>query len=130
MQAGFERGMNWVDTAEAYGAGHSEELVGQAIAKRDDILVFSKVVFKPFGSGLDAVGIRTGAQASLRREVLALYQIHLPDPTIPIEESWGAMARLVEEGLVRFTRSQEQKLLSGRKNSLNSLQEGNYGHDH
>jgi hypothetical protein len=50
-----------------------------------------------------------------------------PDLTVPIEESWGAMARLVEEGLVRFTLSQEQKLLSGRENSL---QEGNYGHDH
>jgi aryl-alcohol dehydrogenase-like predicted oxidoreductase len=105
MRAGFDRGINWVDTAEVYGAGRSEELVGQAIAGRGDIMVFTKVAPKPFGSGLDAAGIRAGAEASLRRlgrEILDLYQIHLPDPQVPLEESWGAMTRLVEEGLVRY----------------------------
>jgi aryl-alcohol dehydrogenase-like predicted oxidoreductase len=94
-----------VDTAEAYGAGRSEELVSQAVAGQDDVMVFTKVLFEPFGSGLDAAGIRAGAQASLRRlgrEVLDLYQIHLPDPEIPVEESWGAMAQLVDEGLARY----------------------------
>lgn len=64
-----------------------------------------KVIFQPFGSGLDAVGIRAGAEASLRRlgrEALDLYQLHLPDPAIPVEESWGAMTELVDEGLVRY----------------------------
>jgi aryl-alcohol dehydrogenase-like predicted oxidoreductase len=82
--------VSWVDTAEAYGAGRSEELVGQAVAGRDEIMVFTKVIFQPFGSGLDAAGIRAGVEASLRRlgrEVLDLYQIHLPDPQIPVEES-------------------------------------------
>ena len=105
MRAGFDRGINWVDTAEAYGAGRSEELVGQAIAGRGDVMAFTKVAPKPFGSGLDAAGIRAGAEASLRRlgrEILDLYQIHLPDPQVPLEESWGAMTRLVEEGLVRY----------------------------
>jgi aryl-alcohol dehydrogenase-like predicted oxidoreductase len=105
MHAAFARGVTWVDTAEAYGAGRSEELVGQAVAGRDDVMVFTKVVFQPFGSGLDAAGIRAGAEGSLRRlrrEVLDLYQLHLPDPAIPVEESWGAMARLVDEGLVRY----------------------------
>src|SRR5919202_1265507 len=105
MHAAFARGVTWVDTAEAYGAGRSEELVGQAVAGRDDVMVFTKVVFQPFGSGLDAAGIRRGAEASLRRlrrDVLDLYQIHLPDPVVPVEESWGAMARLVDDGLVRY----------------------------
>ena len=104
MRAAFDKGVTWVDTAEAYGAGRSEELVGQAIAGRDDVLVCTKVVFQPFGSGLDAAGIRKGAEASLhrlRREAIDLYQLHLPDPAIPVEESWAAMMRLVEAGLVR-----------------------------
>lgn len=94
MRAAFDRGVSWADTAEAYGAGRSEELVGQAVAGREDVMVFTKVIFQPFGSGLDAVGIRAGAEASLRRlgrEALDLYQLHLPDPAIPVEESWGAM---------------------------------------
>ena len=105
MRAAFDRGVTWVDTAEAYGAGRSEELVGRAAAGRDDVLVFTKVVFRPYGSGLDPAGIRAGAEASLRRlrrEAIDLYQLHLPDPTIPVEESWGAMTRLVEDGLVRW----------------------------
>ncbi len=104
MRAAFDRGVTWVDTAEAYGAGRSEELVGRAVAGRDDVLVCTKVVFRPYGSGLDAAGIRAGAEASLRRlgrQAIDLYQLHLPDPTVPVEESWGAMTRLVEDGLVR-----------------------------
>ena len=105
MSAAFEHGVSWVDTAEAYGAGRSEELVGQVVAGRDDIMVFTKVILQPFGSGLDAAGIWAGAQTSLRRlgrEVLDLYQIHLPDPQIPVEESWGAMTQLVDEGVARY----------------------------
>lgn len=105
MHAAFDHGVTWVDTAEAYGAGRSEELVGQAVAGRDDVMVFTKVVFQPFGSGLHAAGIRAGAEASLRRlrrEALDLYQLHLPDPVIPVEESWDALTRLVDEGLVRY----------------------------
>lgn len=104
MRAGFDAGVNWVDTAEAYGAGHSEELVGEAIDGRGEVLVATKVVMRPFGSGLDAGGIRAGVDASrrrLRRETLDLYQLHLPDPSVPLEESWETMARLVDEGVVR-----------------------------
>jgi methylglyoxal reductase len=102
MRAGFDAGINWVDTAEAYGAGRSEELVGDALEGYDDVLVATKVVMRPFGSGLDAAGIRAGADQSrrrLRRDVLDLYQLHLPDPSVPVEESWEAMARLVDAGV-------------------------------
>ena len=64
MRAAFDHGVSWVDTAEAYGAGRSEELVGQAVAGRDDIMVFTKIVFQPFGSGLDEAGIRADAEAA------------------------------------------------------------------
>ena len=104
MQAGFEAGINWVDTAEAYGGGRSEELIGEAIAGYDDVLVATKVVMKPFGSGIDAAGVQAGAEGSRRRvhrDVLDLYQLHLPDPSVPVEESWNAMAHLVEDGIVR-----------------------------
>lgn len=104
MQAGFEAGINWADTAEAYGGGRSEELIGEAIEGYDEVLVATKVVMKPFGSGIDAAGVQAGAEASrrrLRRDVLDLYQLHLPDPSVPVDESWTAMARLVEDGIVR-----------------------------
>jgi aryl-alcohol dehydrogenase-like predicted oxidoreductase len=104
MRAGFDASINWVDTAEAYGSGRSEELVGDAIKGYGDVLVATKVVMKPFDSGMDAAGIRAGADRSrrrLRRDVLDLYQLHLPDPSVPVEESWEAMARLVDDGAVR-----------------------------
>ena len=115
MRAAFDHGVNWVDTAEAYGAGRSEELVGQAVAGREDVMVFTKVIFPPFGSGLDAAGIRAGAEASLRRlgrESIDLYQLHLPDPEIPVEESWGVMAELVDEGLARCASASRTSRLS------------------
>jgi methylglyoxal reductase len=104
IQAGFEAGINWVDTAEAYGGGRSEELIGEAIEGYDEVLVATKVVMKPFGSGIDAAGVQAGAEGSrrrLRRDVLDLYQLHLPDPSVPVEESWNAMAHLAEDGIVR-----------------------------
>ena len=51
MRAGFDAGVNWVDTAEAYGAGRSEELVGEAITGYDEVLVATKVVMKPSAAG-------------------------------------------------------------------------------
>lgn len=104
MHAAVEAGMTWVDTAEVYGGGRSEELVGQAVAGRD-VLVLTKVAPRPAGSGFDAAGVRAGAEASLRRlgrEVIDLYQLHWPDGSVPVEETWEAMARLVDDGLVRW----------------------------
>jgi methylglyoxal reductase len=101
--AGFDAGINWVDTAEVYGPHRSEELVGQAVKGRDDVLVFTKVGPSPIGSGYEPDGIRAGAEGSLRRlgrDVIDLYQIHFPMPGIDIEAAWEAMAGLVDDGLV------------------------------
>jgi len=107
----WDRGINWVDTAPIYGLGHAEELTGRALAGRDDVLVFTKCGMQWDAAGhLGAIDLRPDAiraecEASLRRldrEVIDLYQLHFPDPTIPIEESWGTMAELVDEGRVRW----------------------------
>lgn len=104
MRAAFDTGVNWVDTAEVYGGGRSEELVAEAVAGRD-VLVFTKVAPKQAGSGFDAAGVRAGAEASLRRlgrDVIDLYQLHWPDGRVPMEETWQAMSALVDDGLVRW----------------------------
>ncbi len=104
MHAAFDAGIDWVDTAEVYGSGRSEELVGRAIEGRDHVMVFTKVAPAPRGSGFDAPSIRRAAQASLRRlgrDVIDLYQLHWPAPSVPVEETWAAMAQIVDDGLAR-----------------------------
>jgi aryl-alcohol dehydrogenase-like predicted oxidoreductase len=105
VRAGITSGINWVDTAEVYRDGQSEEVVGRALQGFEDVLVFTKVAPRPSGTGLHADGVRAAAEASLRRldrEVIDLFQVHFPDPEVPIEETWEAMASLVDDGLVRF----------------------------
>lgn len=106
MRAVFDAGMNWIDTAEVYGEGRSEELVGRAVAgRREEILVFTKVAPGEEGSGIRPEEIRRAITASLERlgtDHVDLYQVHWPDDRIPIEDTWGAMAQLVDEGLTRW----------------------------
>lgn len=106
MQAGLEAGMNWIDTAEIYGHGHSEELVGLAIKglPRDAIHVFTKVGAEGGGTGYRREQVRQAIRQSLGRlgtDYVDLYQIHWSDPSVPIEETWAAMAELQDEGLAR-----------------------------
>ncbi len=105
MRVGIEAGINWFDTAEVYGAGHSERLVSKAIEGRDDVLVFTKVAPRPAGTGYEPDNIRKAAEASLTRlgrDRIDLFQLHRPDRALPVEETWEAMARLVEDGLVSY----------------------------
>ena len=107
-------GVNWIDTAPAYGLGRAEEVVGRAIAQlpaSERPLVFTKcgLVWAKGGRTVSNVlapaSIRQECDASLRRlgvDVLDLLQIHWPsDDGTPLEESWGTMAELVDEGRVR-----------------------------
>ncbi|MFL5767827.1 MAG: aldo/keto reductase, partial [Actinomycetota bacterium] len=105
MHAGLEAGMNWIDTAEVYGDGHSEEVVGRAIASLPgDVLVATKLAPRPEGSGFRPEEVELGIRNSLKRlglDSVDLYQLHWPDDTgVPIEDTWGAMADLVDQGLV------------------------------
>jgi aryl-alcohol dehydrogenase-like predicted oxidoreductase len=106
IRAVFDTGINWIDTAEVYGSGRSEELVAEAVAgRRDEVLIATKVGPSPEGTGFRPEEIRracTGSLSRLRTNHLDLYQLHWPDETgVPVEDSWGAMAGLVDEGLVR-----------------------------
>lgn len=105
VHAGLDAGMTWVDTAEVYGSGTSEEILGRALRGRDDVMVFTKLAPGPAGSGFKPDQVRRGAENSLRRlgrEVIDLYQLHWPDGNVPVEETWEAMAGLAAEGLVRY----------------------------
>jgi aryl-alcohol dehydrogenase-like predicted oxidoreductase len=101
LQAGIDAGLTFLDTAEVYGAGHSEELVGQVAAgQRDRLFIASKVA--PEHLGYDAV--LRAAEGSLKRlgiTTLDLYQVHWPNPAIPVRETLSALERLVAEGMVR-----------------------------
>jgi aryl-alcohol dehydrogenase-like predicted oxidoreductase len=102
----FDAGITWVDTAEVYGSGESERLVGKALAgRRDDIVVASKVAPSPEGTGFAPEQVRAACDASLGRlgvDTLDLYQLHWPDENgVPVEDTWGAMAELVTVGKAR-----------------------------
>jgi len=107
----LELGIDFLDTADMYGVGRNEELVGRAIRdRREQVVLATKFgnVRGEDGSFLGVNGrpeyVRSACDASLRRlgfEVIDLYYQHRVDPQTPIEETVGAMARLVEAGKVR-----------------------------
>jgi aryl-alcohol dehydrogenase-like predicted oxidoreductase len=111
IEAGLDAGINWIDTAAVYGLGHSEEVVARALKSRNERpCVFTKCerVWNDrgeIGGSLKAESIRRECEASRRRlqvDVIDLYQIHWPDPDEDIEEAWTEMARLKDEGKVRW----------------------------
>jgi aryl-alcohol dehydrogenase-like predicted oxidoreductase len=105
-------GITLLDTADAYGAGHNEELVGRAIKdRRDEVVLATKfgIVAGPDGNPVGIDGspdyVRRACENSLRRlgvETIDLYQQHRVDTEVPIEETIGAVAELVDAGKVRF----------------------------
>ena len=106
----LELGVNWIDTAAAYGFGRSEEVVGRALeGVADRPYVFTKCSLiegpgRTVEHSLKRDSIRREAEASLTRlgvDAIDLYQIHWPNPEEDLEEGWAAMAELRDEGLVR-----------------------------
>ena len=112
MHRYLDAGGNFFDTANTYGIGRNEELVGRAIAGRRDAVVLATKFANVRGSQGEFLGVRGDAayvrescEASLRRlkvETIDLYYQHRVDPKVPIEETVGAMAELVQAGKVRF----------------------------
>jgi aryl-alcohol dehydrogenase-like predicted oxidoreductase len=106
----LEGGLNWIDTAAAYGFGHSEEVVGRAlqgIAERPYVFTKCSLLEGPgrrVVHNLKRDSVMKEAEDSLRRlgiDAIDLYQIHWPNPDPDIEEGWSALAELKEQGLVR-----------------------------
>ncbi len=97
----LDLGVNFIDTAEVYGGGLSEEIVGEALrGRRDGIVIATKV--SPWN--LAPWSVRKAAERSLRRlgvSEIDLYQIHWPNPFIPLQSTMRAMERLIQEGKVR-----------------------------
>lgn len=111
IHAALDAGVNWIDTAAVYGLGHSEEVVGRAIAGRANRpYVFTKCSRvwnekREIGHNLQPASIRRELEASLRRlkiDVIDLYQVHWPEPDPEIEEAWRTLAALQTEGKVRY----------------------------
>src|SRR3954453_19507657 len=103
-----ETGGNFLDTADVYGDGESERTLAPWLADhRDEVVVATKVRMKvsdPPGQGLAPDRIRAACDASLRRmgiDVIDLYQVHAPDPSVPLEETLEALDGLVRAGKVR-----------------------------
>ncbi|HTS00205.1 MAG TPA: aldo/keto reductase [Bacteroidota bacterium] len=111
IRRALDTGVNWIDTAAAYGFGHSEEVVGRAVrglGKRP--FIATKCGLLPDGKGgvrnsIEPSSIRGECNASLKRlgvDCIDLYQIHWPEGSVPIEDAWGAMAGLQKEGKARY----------------------------
>jgi len=112
LQRGLDLGINWIDTAAAYGLGRAEEVVGRAIAgRRGEVIVATKCGLvwdegstEVYGR-LTAESIRAECEASLRRlnvDVIDLYQIHWPIDEEHLEEAWSTISDLIQEGKVRY----------------------------
>ena len=111
MRAALDAGANWIDTAPFYGWGRAEEIVRRALeGRRDDVFLFTKCGTLPDAERVSRMDnrpetIRADLEASLVRlgvDHVDLLQIHDLDRSTPIEESWGELQRLREEGKIRW----------------------------
>ena len=110
MHRALDAGINFVDTADVYSAGESEEIVGKALKGRRDDVVLATKFFMPMGDDPNRRGgsrrwIVTAVENSLRRlgtDWIDLYQVHRPDPAVDVEETLGALTDLVTQGKIRY----------------------------
>jgi aryl-alcohol dehydrogenase-like predicted oxidoreductase len=113
IRRALELEINFFDTAQAYGFGASEELLGRALrdelrSRRDEIVIATKGGLRAVGGGVERDSspefLRSGVEDSLRHlgvDYIDLYQVHWPDPDTPIEETAGALDELFREGKIR-----------------------------
>jgi aryl-alcohol dehydrogenase-like predicted oxidoreductase len=113
IHAALDAGINFVDTADVYSEGESEEIVGKALVGRRDDIVLATKVHAPMGKDPNMTGnsrrwIIRECEASLRRlgtDYIDLYQIHRPDPSCEIDETLAALSDLIHSGKVRYVGS-------------------------
>ncbi len=110
VHAALDAGINFIDTADVYSAGESEEIVGKAVAGRRDEVVLATKFYAGMGPGPNQSGasrywIMKECEASLRRlgtDHIDLYQVHRPDPRMDVDETLAALSDLVHQGKVRY----------------------------
>lgn len=113
LAAAFDQGIDFLDTADMYGVGHNEKLIGRFLAgRRDRVVLATKfgIVRNPDAPADRRIDnspqyVRQACDASLRRlgvDTIDLYYVHRRDPSVPIEDTVGAMAELVQAGKVRY----------------------------
>ena len=115
IDAALDAGINFIDTADVYGAGESEEIVGKALAGRRDDVVLATKFHNPMGEDLNQRGnsrrwIMRAVEDSLRRlgtDWIDVYQVHRPDPSTDVEETLSALTDLVRSGKVRMIGSSD-----------------------
>lgn len=101
IDAALDAGINFFDTAEMYANGASESLLGKSMeGRRDQFIVATKMKFDSM-SNTELISSCEAALKRLRTDVIDLYQIHWPHPEVPLEETWGAMQQLRDQGKVR-----------------------------
>ena len=124
VRRALDLGVTFLDTSDVYGSGHNEELVGEAIAgRRDEVQLATKFSLSRDEHGEMHIdgrpeNVRACAEASLRRlgvDVIDLYYQHRVDAKVPIEDTVGAMAELVDQGKVRFLGLSEASAASIRR---------------
>lgn len=112
IQKAFDEGINFFDTAEVYGAGHNEQVLGKAVKGfRDKVVLATKfgvdMETEPFGSGFNSrpENIKKVVEKSLKylqTDYIDVFYQHVPDPNVPIEEVAGAVGDLIKEGKVKY----------------------------
>ena len=111
IRRSVDLGINWIDTAPAYGRGHAEELIGEALPQLSEKPIIATkcgFLWKENGElyfSLNADAIRKDLEDSLRRlkiDHIDLYQIHWPNPDSGIEEAWHEISKMVKEGKIRY----------------------------
>jgi len=107
LERAAELGVDWVDSAPVYGGGHSEALVGRALANGARLRVSTKCGVGMTSSGpridLSPAAIRSDLEQSLQRlgtDHVAVLHLHRVDPEVPVEETWGEIAQLIDEGKI------------------------------
>jgi len=111
IERAIDRGIDWIDTAPAYGLGHSEEIIGRALKKLSKKPIVATKCGLVWGKSrhidycLKKKSVRKEAEASLKRlgvPAIDLYQVHWPTPDEDIEEAWIEISKLIKEGKVRY----------------------------
>ena len=121
IKLAFEMGLNFFDTADVYGNGHNETLLGSAVREiRQDVILATKFGFLPNEAGLNGRPeyVKKACDASLTRlgtDYIDLYYLHRIDPQVPLTETVGAMADLVSAGKVRYLGLSEVSAASLKK---------------